>query len=133
MWISLNDAFVSIVAHKENPGILVVRARRKGDLHRALGAHIEEIESTPDADYAYRAFVARREVAGTIADAIATIDYTNFKSSVDDDALHSAYLHVWSIMIGLQEKEQAAKQTITAKKKTRRAISVGSLPPAKRR
>lgn len=36
MWICLNDAFLSIVAHRDKPGVLLVRARRPGDIERTF-------------------------------------------------------------------------------------------------
>ena len=32
MWIFLSDSFLSIVAHRDKPGVLLVRARRAGDI-----------------------------------------------------------------------------------------------------
>ena len=32
MWIFQNDSFLSIVAHRDKPGMLLVRARKAGDI-----------------------------------------------------------------------------------------------------
>lgn len=78
-------AQVSIVAHGSRPGMLLVRARRPGDIERILpGA---SVEVTPRADYRYRAVAPAAKVADAIATRIQTIDYTNFKASVVDDDL----------------------------------------------
>lgn len=105
MWICLNNAFLSIVSPAGTPkDSLLVRARRKGDIERAFGAksiaHL--VKHTPLRDYAYRAEMPREMVAGVIELHVRGIAYGNFKSSVRDDALHSAYNRVWGVMLGLQ-------------------------------
>lgn len=32
MWVFLNNSFLSIVAHRDKPDVLIVRARRAGDI-----------------------------------------------------------------------------------------------------
>lgn len=100
MWIILNDAFVSIVAHRDKPDVLLVRARVEGDIERALpGA---QVWTDPAADYRYRAEVTREVVAQALADAVRGIDYGNFKDSVEDRQRHAAYAAVWSDLTALQ-------------------------------
>lgn len=99
MWICLNNGFFSIVAQRGSDDRLVVRARRKGDLERVFG--VEGIAS-PGRDYAFRAFMERDDVASVLMCNVLGIDYPNFKNSVKDNALHSAYNRVWSVMGDLQ-------------------------------
>ena len=61
MWIVLNNSFVSVVQHREDPALVLVRGRFRGDVDRFLNAK-REIE-TPGADYRFRATVTRRELA----------------------------------------------------------------------
>lgn len=96
MWIALPDAFLSIVAHRDKPSVLLVRARIEGDIERTFpGARVEV---TPTADYLYRAEVRRVEVARVLAELVKRIDYPNFKDAVADDDRHAAYFEVWSTM-----------------------------------
>lgn len=100
MWIFLNKAFLSIVAHRDKPDRLLVRARRAGDIE-AVFPYVDTWEDT-HADYRFRAEIAREEVSGALAMAATEIDYDNFKGSVKDHELHDSYLKVWGIMSKLQ-------------------------------
>lgn len=92
MWICLNDAFVSAV-QSGRPGELKVRARRREHLETLFpGVPIVE---TRRADYRFRVFVDQEAFAQLVADKARSIDYTNFKSSVNDPALHNLYADFW--------------------------------------
>lgn len=99
MWVMLNDAWLSIVADRDDKDFLLVRSRRRGDVARIFG--VEEAEDHA-ADYTFRAFVHRDQVAGVMSREVERIDYPNFKNSVKDDQLHTAFSRVWSIGYGLQ-------------------------------
>lgn len=101
MWIFLNDAFLSIVRDRGDVDQLLVRARIKGDIESAFPD--AKVSHTPDADYAYRAFLPRRDVAATIERRVQAIDYPNFKNSVRDHRRHDAYVEVWRAMLRYQE------------------------------
>ncbi len=61
MWIFLNDSFLSIVAHRDKPGMLLVRARKIRDIGAVFpGAQMWVDKS---ADYPCRAEVPAEEVA----------------------------------------------------------------------
>ena len=101
MWICTNNSFLSVVDKATNPDCLLVRARRKEHIEAVFpGAKIVE---TVRRDYLYRAEILRPAVASAIAEAVLSIDYDNFKNSVDDDDLHDAYSQVWSVMGRLQD------------------------------
>ena len=100
MWIMLRDAFFSVVDKAKEPGCLVVRARRPGDLERYFpGA---KVKKTIGNDYLFRAEIKREEVARVIGEYIMSIDAPNFKDSVSDQKLHDAYMGVWHTMARLQ-------------------------------
>lgn len=114
MWIMTERGFYSVVAHRENPRQVLVRARVREDLERLLEmmeapafpvVNQLEIQSTPAADYPYRVYMPRliwEEMAVRLA---AEIDYPNFKDRVaktDSDKL-GAYHEVWA---GLQQLEK---------------------------
>lgn len=96
MWIFMNDAMLSIVAHRTKPNHLLVRARKAGDIARVFPGTRET--RTPGADYLYRAVVKREDVAGALFAEVLAIDYPNFKGSVQDRERHDAYMDVWRVM-----------------------------------
>lgn len=103
MWVFLNNAMVSIVAHRQRPDDLLVRARIRGDLQRVFPGH--RVTRTPDADYLYRCVVSRTEVAQVLADLAAGINYPNFKGSVpytEPPQRKRAYSQAWDAMMGAQ-------------------------------
>lgn len=108
MWIFMNDAFVSIVQHYDDPALLVVRGRLPGDVERAVPAALGHVVRTPHNDYAYRAALPRELVAQAVATRLLAVDYPNFKASAERvKPARPGYVHalheVWSIMFRLQE------------------------------
>jgi hypothetical protein len=101
MWIFLNSSFLSIVSDKDNPGNLLVRARRNGDIQRVFPR--ARVWKTPTSDYRYRASVPRAFAAKVLALQIEGIDYPNFKDSVHDIDRHMVYRDVWQQMAHWQE------------------------------
>ena len=98
MWIFLNDAFLSIVAHSEKPEHLHVRGRVRGDIERVFPD--ASVTETPDGDYHFRADVLRIDAARALADRTASIAYENLEASgaPDDRARHDADHEVWRVM-----------------------------------
>lgn len=95
MWICFNDGFLSVVADKHDSTRLMVRARRKQDLLNAVGKEAEIVE-TPDRDYGWRTFIARKDFKAIVGGRIDKIDYTNFKNSVENYDLHEMHLDFWA-------------------------------------
>jgi hypothetical protein len=83
---------------------LLVRGRLKGDIERTFPE--AKVTEADIADYRFRAVVSRLEVAAVIHDALLTIDYPNFKDSVEDGERHNVYLGVWHTMLRAQTREQ---------------------------
>lgn len=82
MWLFLNNAMVSAVAHRTKPDSLMVRARIAGDLERFFHPMKVDVERTPNADYAYRCTVTREDFATALGGALEGVTYPNFKGSV---------------------------------------------------
>ena len=102
MWIVLNNSFLSIVKNRNNDNELLVRARVKGDIEKVFDdADVFEDEN---ADYKYRSYISRENVANVISNELLKIDYDNFKSSVSKDDIDRshAYMNVWSALNKLQ-------------------------------
>jgi hypothetical protein len=96
MWLFLSDAFLSVVAHRDDPGMLLVRARANGDIQRVFP--LAQVTETPDADYRYRATLPRQEVALALAAQVEGIGYDNFKGSIHERDRHDACMDVWATM-----------------------------------
>ena len=100
MWLCTSNAFLSVVADRDNPDRLLVRARVAG--HIELVFPDAKVFTDRKADYLYRAFIRREVVAQAVAANISKIDYDNFKDSVQDPVLHNAYMNVWGAMEKIQ-------------------------------
>jgi hypothetical protein len=94
-----------VVADKNNPANLLVRARRKQDLLNACGNDVEVLKDA-GTDYRWRTFVDRKAFSALVAARIDKIDYTNFKNSVKDDDLHGMYMDLWSRHYRYQETDK---------------------------
>jgi len=105
MWVFLNNAFLSIVAHREEPNMLMVRSRMAGDIEKTFPD--AEVIRTDAADYRYRTTIQRRRVEEVMLNIVHNIGYDNFKSSIPahETGRHDAYLDVWSVMLRYQHKE----------------------------
>ena len=103
MWIVLNKSFLSIVKNRNNENELLVRARIEGDIERVFDN--ANIFQDLKADYKYRSYISRNDVANAISKELLNIDYDNFKNSVSkDDTLRiSAYMNVWNALYKIQK------------------------------
>lgn len=114
MWVFLNNAFVSIVQHRDDADLVLVRGRLDGDVQRFMGEHMPEgvtVERTPRADYLFRAVVPRSAVNAAMQASVNRIDYPNFKNSVADHTRHDAYTACWSAMYRLQLSQDVVQRS----------------------
>ncbi len=102
MWIFLSNAMLSIVDKNGDGSTLLVRARRREDLTRVFPK--AKVQTGGGTDYPFRARIDREEVAMRVAEAVRDIRYANFKSSVEEDDRHGAYLRVWADMAAFADK-----------------------------
>jgi hypothetical protein len=116
MWLITEDGFASVVAHRERPDHLLVRARARGDLENLCRIAAEEgvegfdpvgVFSLEQADYRWRLEVRRDDFAALTAAMVGRIDYDNFKNRVGqkDPARASLYSDVWGTLFRIQETE----------------------------
>ena len=96
MWICDNEGFLSIVKNRNDDETLLVRARTEKHLLSIFPYC--ELFTDAHADYPYRAYIDRNEVAEVIAMRLMQIDYDNFKGSVKDARLQGAYGGIWRMM-----------------------------------
>jgi hypothetical protein len=119
MWIMHSDCFLSIVSKDCGTTELLVRARRNGDIEKVFPS--AKVTRNTGTDYLYRAVIPRDAVKQALAIMVDQIDYPNFKDSVEDRSLHSAYVGVWCAMAGLQhpppdiERATHARSALTSK------------------
>ncbi len=92
---------LSIVDKGGDGSTLLVRARRQEDMTRIFPQ--AQVQVGGGTDYPYRARIDREEVAQRVAEAVRGIRYPNFKSTVDEEKRHEAYLQVWGEMADFQE------------------------------
>lgn len=108
MWVFTPFGFFSIVAHRDKPRHLLVRARDRHDLE-ALADRLRPkpaIASSPRADYAFRLVATRKAIGKLLASfAEAELDYPNFKTEVARQQGHQRagiYHDVWDDLLPLQ-------------------------------
>lgn len=120
MWLVTKFGFFSVVAHQDDPDLVLVRGRSREDLEQLRGfgqglpvrIDVPDIVVTPAADYLCRIFMPRKswEILG--AALAADIDYVNFKRQVHGEpARDAAYMQMWSIMRRYQEQKLAPDWT----------------------
>lgn len=102
MWICFNNGFVSTVENRNDKSMLIARARRRHHLEQVFPDRVADIFTLPDSDYKYRLNISKADYAKLVADRIMTIDYDNFKNSVDDHELHGMYARFWSVGYSIQ-------------------------------
>ncbi len=107
MWLVTTQGFYSVVAHREDPDTLIVRARSREDLE-ALRDQVPDLEpfEDPSADYRHRAYVTRAEWLAAVAQLTCDVDYDNFKSAVAERQGREragVYGAVWADLLALQE------------------------------
>ena len=105
MWLFTSKSFLSVVSDQENPSgdKLLVRARVSGDIEEIFPD--ATVMHTPNADYRFRAWVSRSDVADALSDYVRNLNYANFKNSVHDMQRVPALIQVWNSMYQLQERQ----------------------------
>jgi hypothetical protein len=108
MWICAKDGFVSIVHKDCKADELLVRARAPGHIESIFPN--AKVRETPGNDYLYRAVIKRKEFGRVVTDIGHHYKADNFKNSVSNHALHSAYASVWHVMAKLQSIAPFSRQ-----------------------
>lgn len=122
MWSFTGFGFFSVIQHRDDPELLLVRARVREDLVnlKKYLPNLGDITDTPNADYPYRALAWRVDYAEAMKRAILDIDYTNFKNGVtktQGHARHDLYMRVWGVM-------RTAEQTLGVMDREARRVSL---------
>ena len=101
MWIFTPTGFLSIVVHRDKPGVLLVRARARSDLETVSAFFVGPVQHTPDADYPYRVEMLAQEFVAVLAVLADRITYDNFKDEVARQSgpkRASVYHDIWAAM-----------------------------------
>lgn len=93
MWIFSKGSFLSVVAHSQKKGILLVRSRFPGHIEQAFPGAM--VRMSPDADYTFRAELPAKQVSAWLAAECDAIDYPNFKASLEKPRYADACSSVW--------------------------------------
>ena len=96
MWIALTEGWLSIVAHRDKPDHLLVRARNPSHIRRTFGEQVMYTDA--DADYPFSADVPRGAVIDFLIRRLESMTYDNFKGSIEDANYHGVCLDVWRTM-----------------------------------
>lgn len=111
MWLLTQLGFFSVVQHRDNAAVVMIRARVKADLRELM--KVTKVRSpiikTPDADYPYRTIVHRSNLQ-LITHALCgsqLLDYSNFKDRVysRDPERERIYHQVWALLRQLESLE----------------------------
>lgn len=113
MWIITSGGFVSIVQHRDDPRLLIVRGRFEGDVERflAVPGQLRPLEEcTPHADYRYRCTVPRETVAAALLRQVDLVRYPNFKDSIKAAFRKVLAMRVWSIFHAAQHERAGTRR-----------------------
>lgn len=98
MWIYTTQGFTSAVAHRDQPGHMLLRFRDPQSARLIAEAlSVGYTESPPPADYGWRAVVSLGEFTRWLTAEAALVDYDNFKNACAkaDPNYASALARVW--------------------------------------
>lgn len=111
MWLYSKDFFCSAVKDKNISDRFVIRFRTMEHANNFADRYNVKIIVTPEADYAYRAYLGQKQLLEIMTDIAINIDYVNFKDAVYDKyhnkSEHEAMFKMWDAMRGLQLKDIA--------------------------
>jgi hypothetical protein len=111
MWIFTSTGFVSVVTHRDDPDLVVVRARDRVSLEPLIERTGAELNPWESWDYAFRIVVPRRVFASWLAEQAEAIDYPNFKDSAKarrGGEFVTALGRVWQAMYDFQGRVASA-------------------------
>jgi hypothetical protein len=123
MWLVTNRGFYSGIAHRDDPEVIMVRARTDRHLEaiKDLLPEGTQIVKTAHADYPCRVIITRAAWVELCTALAGEVDYPNFKDSVDDRARgkskkarrdasydHSVYMSVWGVLRRLTSQREHA-------------------------
>jgi hypothetical protein len=89
MWIFSQGSYLALVQHREDPNLMLVRARRREDILRVFpGA---KVEHHPAGGYQFHSAIHRDTVALRVVALVQQIDYPAFTESIPEAGRREAY------------------------------------------
>lgn len=90
MWVYTRDGFYSIVQHRDQPDVAVVRGRVEEDIRRFAERLVKygvetDVWADESADYLWRFYAPLETVGRVLGELTEEIDYDNFKSAAPKD------------------------------------------------
>jgi len=112
MWLITTFGFFSIVSKRgdETSGRLTVRSRSAADLDALRATFLPTLGPTTanaGTDYKYRATAPKADVAKAVAEAVARINYANFKNAVGERqgrTREAVYHKVWDALFQIEDR-----------------------------
>ena len=98
MWVALTEGWLSIVAHRDKPDHLLVRARNPKHITSTFPD--AEMYTLTSADSPFRADVPREDVIEFMSRRLEHMTYDNFKNTIDkqDYGYREAATSIWTVM-----------------------------------
>lgn len=115
MWTMTTTGFTSAVEYRDDPSLLVIRARDKDSLMNLasdLGLEPDAVYTSFPSDYPFRVLVPKTRYAQWVFDQVLGIEYDNFKShaATERDGDYVRFLHeVWSAGLALTDEATHTK------------------------
>ena len=101
MWVFTEGGrFYAAVQDRDNPALIRVRTRTRGDMQVTGFAFTH----TPENDYSYLATVSRDRWTAFLTDAADRIDYDSLKATVRDRKRHGIMVECWAAIMALSPK-----------------------------
>lgn len=135
MWVMTTGGYVSAVQHRDNPALVMVRARD----HASLADLCKQLEldagkaiySDFPSDYPYRVVITKEQFATfLVTEVTERLDYTNFKSAakkVRGEKYARFLMSVWSVSHSLTPERIKRKNDAARPSYSTRYTSAGSL------
>ena len=101
MWVAHSaggGGWVFIVAHRDRPAHLMVRARVRDHI-TSMWPDAEVYTLDVPHDYQYRADILREDVAEAMRAYTENIDYGDYKGSVSDSDLYRTLVAIWTLLV----------------------------------
>jgi hypothetical protein len=111
MWVFTSTGFVSAVSHRDEPDLVVVRARDRASLTPLIERTGADLNPWTSWDYAFRIVVERTVFARWLAEQADAIDYANFKDRAKarrGGDFATALGEVWGSMHAFQQRQSAS-------------------------
>jgi len=105
MWVFAKQGMYSVVQHRTNRELVLIRARVRKDLEdlRKLQPTLPQVIATPKADYPFRIVAYKQDWLCALFELGRRATYPNFKAAITDKKRHDLLLKVWGLLRELEK------------------------------